>query len=197
MITYFLVSTIGTKQRQSAEERREAVIEAARRVFAARGLEGTSTEDIARAAGISQPYLFRLFGTKKELYLASLERSSREIYDLFAEAARGLSGTAALRAMADAYTELVQDRTTLLLMLQSVAACDDAEIRGVVRAKWRDLVRLVEGVSGESQEVVSHFFASGMLLNVMMAMKLFEDPTDWGERLAAGCISWLEVDSES
>jgi AcrR family transcriptional regulator len=190
------MSTTGTKQRQSAEERREAVIAAARREFAARGLEGTSTEDIARAAGISQPYLFRLFGTKKELYLASVERSSREIYELFAEASRGLTGVAALSAMGDAYAEMIQDRTTLLLMLQSLASCDDAEIREAVRGKWRDLVRLVEGVSGESQEVVSHFFASGMLLNVLTAMRLFDDPTEWGDRLAAGCISWLQ-DSES
>lgn len=191
------MSTTGTKRRQSAEERREAVIAAARHEFAVRGLEGTSTEDIARAAGISQPYLFRLFGTKKELYLASVEKSSREIYELFAEASRGLTGTAALKAMGDAYAEMIQDRTRLLLMLQSLAACDDAEIREAVRAKWRDLVRLVEGVSGQGQELVSHFFASGMLLTVMTAMRLFEDPTDWGERLAAGCISWLEEDSAS
>jgi AcrR family transcriptional regulator len=184
-----------TKTRQSAEERREAVVEAARREFALRGLEGTSTEDIARAAGISQPYLFRLFGTKKELYLAAAEKSARETYELFAEAARGLTGTAALKAMGDAYAEMISDRTKLLLMLQCLAACDDEDIREAVRAKWRDLVALVEGVSGEDQEIVSRFFASGMLLTVMTAMRLFEDSTEWGDRLAAGCTSWL-VDSQ-
>src|SRR5918999_251269 len=119
------MSTTPTKQRQSADERREAVVEAARREFARRGLEGTSTEDIARAAGISQPYLFRLFGTKKELYLAAVERSTSETYQLFADAARGLTGTAALRAMGDAYAEMITDRTKLLLMLQCLASCDD------------------------------------------------------------------------
>jgi AcrR family transcriptional regulator len=186
------VSTPETKRRQSADERREAVVEAARREFARRGLEGTSTEDIARAAGISQPYLFRLFGTKKDLYLAAVERSTAETYQLFADAASGLTGTAALKAMGDAYAEMITDRTKLLLMLQCLASCDDDDIRKAVRAKWRELVRFVEGVSGESQEVVSHFFATGMLLTVMTAMQLFEDPTDWGDRLAAGCTSWLE-----
>jgi AcrR family transcriptional regulator len=186
------MSTAGTRQRQSAEERREAVLQAARREFALHGLEGTSTEDIARAAGISQPYLFRLFGTKKELYLAAAEQSARDTYELFAEAARGLSGTAALASMGEAYAEMIKDRTKLLLMLQCLAACDDDDIREAVRAKWRDLVRLVEGVSGEGEEVVSHFFASGMLLTVMTAMRLFEDRTEWGDRLAAGCTSWLE-----
>ena len=70
------MATTGTKRRQSAEERRAAVIQAARREFARRGLEGTTTEDIAKAAGISQPYLFRLFGSKKELYLAAAEQRS-------------------------------------------------------------------------------------------------------------------------
>ena len=55
-----------TTQRQSAEERREEILEAALVEFADRGLHGTSTEDIARRVGISQPYVFRLFGTKKQ-----------------------------------------------------------------------------------------------------------------------------------
>ncbi len=58
----------------SAEERRETVLEAAVVEFAARGLAGTSAEDVARRAGISQPYLFRLFPTKKALFVALVER---------------------------------------------------------------------------------------------------------------------------
>jgi AcrR family transcriptional regulator len=186
------MTTTAPKKRQSADERREAVVEAARHAFARGGLEGTSTEEIARTAGISQPYLFRLFGTKKELYLAAVERSSVETYELFADAARGLTGTAALEAMGKAYTEMIQDRTKLLLMLQGLSSCDDDEIREAVRAKWRDLVRFVEGVSGEDTAVVSRFFATGMLLTVLTAMQIFEDPTDWGDRLVAGCTSWLD-----
>jgi AcrR family transcriptional regulator len=180
-----------TRQRLSAEERRAAVIDAARHEFARHGLDGTSTEDIARAAGISQPYLFRLFGTKKELYLATAEQGAIETYELFVEAARGKTGREALAAMGDAFTEMIQDRTRLLLTLQCFAACEDADVREAIRAKWRDLVRLAESVSGEGPEVVSHFFASGMLLTVMTAMRLFEDRTDWGDRLADGCVSWL------
>ena len=63
-----------TTTRQTAEERREAVLDAATHEFAVKGFHGASTEDIARAAGISQPYLFRLFGSKKELYLAAFAR---------------------------------------------------------------------------------------------------------------------------
>src|SRR2546430_889103 len=75
--------------RMTAAERRETVLDAATKEFAAKGLHGASTDDIARAAGISQPYLFRLFRTKKELYLATVERSVAELYEVFAEAGRG------------------------------------------------------------------------------------------------------------
>ena len=81
-----------TMPRQTAAERRVAVLDAATTEFAAKGLHGASTEDIARAAGISQPYLFRLFGTKKELYLATSQRAIEHLYQVFADAAAGKRG---------------------------------------------------------------------------------------------------------
>ena len=60
--------------RNTAEERRKDVLDAALEVFAEHGLSGSSTDEIARRAGISQPYLFRLFRTKKELFIAAIEQ---------------------------------------------------------------------------------------------------------------------------
>ena len=179
--------------RQTADERREAVLEAAAREFSRKGLHGASTDAIAKDAGISQPYLFRLFGTKKELYRATTARRMEETYQVFERASRGKTGQEALDAMGAAYTELIEDRDRLQLMLHCFAQCDDDEIRAGVRAAWRDLVELAERVSGESPEVVSAFFASGMLLNVMNAMRLFDAPTPWGDRLLAGCRPGHEV----
>ena len=70
-----------TTTRQTADERREAVLERRDARVRRKGLHGASTDDIARAAGISQPYLFRLFGTKKELYLATTSAAMEEIYE--------------------------------------------------------------------------------------------------------------------
>jgi len=81
-----------TSIRHSAAERRDDVLDAALIEFADRGFEGTSTEDIAKRAGISQPYLFRLFGTKKDLYIASVGRCYRDTLELFQRAAEGLRG---------------------------------------------------------------------------------------------------------
>jgi AcrR family transcriptional regulator len=173
--------------RQTAEERREAVLAAASREFARRGLHGASTDAIASDAGISQPYLFRLFGTKKELYLATSERKLEELYQVFERASRGKSGAEALHAMGEAYRELIEDRERLQLMLQCFAGADDPDVREGLRRVWRDLVDLVERASGAEPEAVSAFFARGMLLNSLNAMGLFDDPTPWGDRLIAGC----------
>ncbi|MEO5574750.1 MAG: TetR/AcrR family transcriptional regulator [Gaiellaceae bacterium] len=173
--------------RQTAGERREAVLEAASTEFSRKGLHGASTDAIAKEAGISQPYLFRLFGTKKELYLGTTARAMEEIYQAFESASRGKSGEEALLAMGDAYRRLIEDRGRLQLMLQCFAAAEDPEIREEMRRVWRDLVELIERVSGATPEEVSVFVAKGMLLNVLGAMRLFEDPTPWGDRLIAGC----------
>src|SRR5918911_279765 len=115
---------MSTTTRLSAAERREAVLDAALVEFAERGLEGTSTEDIARRAGISQPYLFRLFGTKKELFKATAARCLRETLEMFQRAAEGKRGEEALHAMGQAYTtRLLPDRTRLRAQMQAYAAC--------------------------------------------------------------------------
>src|SRR5438132_8274425 len=113
-------------QRKSAEERREAVLEAALEEFAARGLDGASTEAIAAKAGISQPYVFRLFGTKKELFKAVVVRCFRQTLEVFQAAAEGKRGEEALEAMGTAYRELLlADRIRLRAQMQAYAACDD------------------------------------------------------------------------
>src|ERR1700740_543442 len=103
--------TVMTRQRMPAAERREMVLEAAVAEFAAHGLAGASTEDVARQAGISQPYLFRLFPTKKALFLALVDRCFRKVQDTFTTAAGDLTGDEALMAMADSYERLLEDRT--------------------------------------------------------------------------------------
>src|SRR2546430_17574977 len=121
-------------QRKSADERREAVLDAALEEFAARGLDGGSTEAIAAKAGISQPYVFRLFGTKKELFKAVVSRCFRQTLERFQRAAEGKRGEGALEAMGKAYVEeLLADRTFLRSQMEAYAACEGDGVRQVVR----------------------------------------------------------------
>lgn len=178
-----------TAPRQTADERREAVLKAAMSAFAHRGLYGTSTEEIAASAGISQPYLFRLFRTKKELFIAAVERCMDDTVELFRHAAGDLRGEEAMTAMGDAYVAMVAtDRDRLLLQMQAYAACGDSEVREAMRRGYGNLYRYVEAVSGLPTEAVLHWFASGMMLNVVAAMDLWNSRDAWAQRLIEGCI---------
>src|ERR1043165_6248358 len=131
-------------ERKSREVRREEILDAAAEVFAEKGYHGASTEDIARRAGISQPYVFRLFGTKKELYLAVVARCFRETLERFQRWAEGKRGEEALQAIGAGYGELLlSDRTYLRAQMQAYAACDAREIRAVVQGGYGDLVSYV------------------------------------------------------
>src|SRR6476469_1086061 len=114
--------------RSTAAARRDDVLDAAMVEFADHGFEGASTEDIARRAGISQPYLFRLFGTKKELFKASVARCQREVLELFQRAAEGKRGEDALKAIGQAYQkQLEEDRMRLRLQMRAYVASEDPE----------------------------------------------------------------------
>jgi AcrR family transcriptional regulator len=182
---------MATSTRQTAEVRREAVLEAARHEFARHGLHGASTDTIARRAGISQPYLFRLFGSKKELFLGVNDACFARTLEVFRGAASGKSGAEALRAIGDAYRDLIEsDRTMLQGQLQSYAASvEDDDVRASTARGYGRLVDYVETVSGADRQTISMFFATGMLLNVLAAMQysLGDDPRDsWVARLADG-----------
>jgi AcrR family transcriptional regulator len=174
--------------RQTADERRESIIDAAIVEFGAKGLHGTSTEDIARRAGISQPYVFRLFGTKKRLFAEACRRCMREVHYTIAAAADGLSGEAALDAMGAAYMQFLDaDPNRLRLQMHMYAASDEPEIREVAREGYGELVRFVERVSEEPQALITQFFARGMLINVIAAMGIRDAGIDWADRLIGGC----------
>ena len=177
-----------TSPRLTAAERRNDLLDAALIEFADRGFEGTSTEDIAKRAGISQPYLFRLFGTKKDLYIASVGRCYRDTLELFQRAAEGKRGEEALHAIGTAYMEQLEtNRVWLRAQMQGYAASEDPDIRRVVREGFGDLVAYVRRVSGLDWPHIWQFFATGMLLNVLSSMQVTEDPEPWMTDLLAGC----------
>ena len=131
-------------------------------MFAEQGLQAASTDEIARRAGISQPYVFRLFGTKKELFSAVVARCFRQTLGIFQQAAEGKRGEEALHAIGAAYDELLRDdRVYLRSQMQAYAACDDPEIRRVVQHGFGDLVTYVEHVSGADGLTVQRVLREG------------------------------------
>jgi AcrR family transcriptional regulator len=157
--------------RMSAEERRDQVVRAAVAEFSVRGLEGTSTSDIAKRVGVSQPYLFRLFPTKRDLFIAAVQYGASQVCDVFTKAADGKYGHAALAAMGEAYQDLLlADRQVLNMQLQQFAACHDPEIQAAVRGAMQGLWQHMDNLSGAPVGVRVDFLAKGMLCNVIAAM---------------------------
>ena len=155
--------------RMSADARREEIVGIAFRQFAEGGYNGTSTEDIAREAGISQPYLFRLFRTKKELFLACTDACFARVGQVFADAVAA-DPENPFDAMGAAYeTRLLPDRHALLFQMQGYAI-SEPEIRVHVRAGFENLVRTVADLAGVTPMETWDFFAYGMLLNVTAAI---------------------------
>lgn len=163
----------------SGAERRAQVLEFAAEEFAAHGLHGASTESIARSAGITQAYIFRMFGTKKALFLELVRGAFERVTDGMQAAATGKSGLEALAAMGGQYYELLADRTHLLLQLQGLAACGDTEVRDVVRASFAAMWEAVAQATDLDAVTVKSFLAFGMLLNTGAALDVDDLDEAW------------------
>jgi AcrR family transcriptional regulator len=179
--------------RKTADERRDEILDVAFLAFGTNGFEGTSTEDIARAAGVSQPYLFRLFGTKKQLFLAAVER----VHDLTAATVElGITemdendACGPFEAIGHAYKAAMETPGLLRMQMQALAACADPDVRRVVQEGYGRIVDRIEAATGASPDVLAGFVAKGMLLNVLAAMDVLytDSGLPWAERLKEGCL---------
>jgi AcrR family transcriptional regulator len=186
-----------TRQRVPAAERRDALIEAAVHEFAHGGLYGTPVDRIARQVGVAQPYVFSLFPSKRELFLAAVERCFERLTELFARAASEFDPATAppdvdvIKAMGNAYVELLGShahRDYLMLQHQAYAACDDEVIRDRVRACYARLVVHIQALAPDAEpERIDEFFRHGMWLNVAAAMGV--------EDLSVGC-EWVRAEQQ-
>jgi AcrR family transcriptional regulator len=168
--------------RQSADVRRASILRAAIVEFARSGYAGTSTEAIAARAGISQPYIFRLFGTKKDLFCATYDTVTAAIEDAFVAAAQGLEGENAMAAMGLAYLELLQDPDLLQVQLHGfAAAAADPDIAHACQETFRRLWQLATSYADVSAERMREFFAQGMLCSVIAAIDLRSVAEPWAE----------------
>lgn len=155
----------GRGRRLSADERRAQILVAARRVLAAHGT-GATTDDIARAAGVSQPYVVRLFGSKQDLVLEVYRAAAAEVIAAFRAVA---PGPEAGQRMSEAYIRLLADRDLLSLLMQGFTAGADPEVAAEARSTLGEAFRLFRDRTGASEGEARDFVAQGMLLNVLVS----------------------------
>lgn len=177
-----------TRTLSTAEERRVTLVDASVPVFAEKGYHGAPTTEIAKRAGISQAYLFRLFPTKEELFVAAINRSCEVMHRSFVEAADRAqdSGGDPLEVMGEAYGELVQnDRDMLLVQLHAQAISSSIPaVREAMRENFASLYAVAAERTKASPEELKVWFAGGMLINVMTAIGANELDQPWANTLA-------------
>jgi AcrR family transcriptional regulator len=157
--------------RRTADERREQVLDAAIAEFAAQGYHAASTTAIARRAGISQPYIYALYRSKRELFLAAYRHVAERIRARLVGAAEaGADPDARLAAMGEAYLGLIGDREDVLCQLQAYAAAGDPALREPVRAEFMRVFEAVREAAGVSREEAAFFFAGGIFLAIATAL---------------------------
>jgi AcrR family transcriptional regulator len=186
---------VGTERiRSSAGVRREQVLAAALPVFAVSGFEGTPVTAVAEAAGISQGYVLRLFGTKLGLSVAVVDRCYQRIRAVLedaADAAHAHAGgvaepAAVLDAMAHAYGDLIADRTLLMVQVHAQSASATPEIRQAVQSGLRSLVDRARERSRASESQLQRFFAFGQLCHLIVTAELGEIDAPWARVLTHG-----------
>lgn len=179
----------------SGADRRQQILGIAAEEFASGGLHGTSTELIARRAEITQAYIFRLFGTKKALFLAVVTAAFDRLTEGMRDAAGTMTGRAALAPMGAQYNEMLADHTSLLLQLQGFAACGDPEVRDAVRASFGRMWQMVADTTGLDAVTVKAFLAFGMLLNNGAALQVADVDEPWATgvrtRIRAGLFDHI------
>ncbi|WP_433327024.1 TetR/AcrR family transcriptional regulator [Spirillospora sp. CA-294931] len=177
------------RQLSTADERRETVLRTAIGAFAARGYYGTTTAEVAKAAGISQAYVYRLFPDKETLFVAVIEHCSLRLREVFAEAAASAQGSDpgdVLHALGDAYARLIADKNLMLVLTQAMCAASEPAIGAAIRDLYAKEVEYVRAVSGADEAAIQDFFARGLLCNAVIAMGVDQVDAPWARTLLVG-----------
>jgi len=164
-----------------AADRKILILQAAMEEYGRGGMHATSTEAIAKRAGVSQPYLFRLFGTKNELICAAIEHHVQHLRQAFRTSVETRdANTSPFEAMGMAYVEMMQDdANSLRCQLHTWAAASDPAIADAAQRTYRETWDDVAELSGGTDDEVRDFMAQGMLLTVLSSlhlMDLYGDP---------------------
>src|SRR6478735_6622160 len=165
-----------TGRRMSSEERREQIITAAIAVFGARGYEGTTTDDVARTAGVSQPYVVRLFRSKENLFLEAMQFSFDELMSVFRETLADQTDDRPIsKRIGEAYVDLLNTRGLHQTLSHAWLLGGHPVIGPAARRCFAQVWQFFRDEAGFDADQARMFLAEGMLINVMIGMRLVDD----------------------
>ena len=160
------------RRRMSSEERREQIVEAAIAVFGAKGYVGTTTDDVARAASVSQPYVVRLFGTKENLFLAALDSALERLLSAFRSTPEGDDPHQRGELMGQAYLGLLEVRGLHQILSHAFLLGAHPVIGPAARAGFARVWHFLRDDAGYTSEEAQKFLAMGMLINTMVGLRM-------------------------
>lgn len=163
--------------RMKSGERRELILAAAAGVFGERGYVGATTDAVAKAAGVSQPYVVRMFGSKAELFRAVLERSLEKLLEGFRQEIREhrASDEPLPICIGRRYVDLLSDRGLLLSLMQAFLLGADPEIGPTARAGFLRVYRVLRDEAGFTPDEASAFLSTGMMINTLVGLRMGAD----------------------
>ena len=169
--------------RMRSGDRRELILEAATAVFGERGYVGTTTDAVARAAGVSQPYVVRMFGTKETLFLEVLHRALDKLLSTFRIAladgiAAGENPQTVGHRIGQAYGDLLSDRGLLLSLMHAFILGSDPVIGKAAREGFLEVYKFLRFEAGFSPVEADDFLAHGMMMNTMVGLRMADEYTN-------------------
>lgn len=181
-----LDETADPTRRLSSDERRRQILVAALAVFGARGYEGATTDEVARAAGVSQPYVVRLFGSKENLFLAALDDSLARLLTAFRAAlaaedpegdrVKGLSPEKAKgKRIGQAYVDLLEVRGLHQTLAHAYLLGGHPVIGPAARRGFAAVWRFFRDEMDLDADEARAFMAEGMLISTMIGLRLVDD----------------------
>ena len=166
-----------------SDERRQHVVDAAVSCFARRGFYGTTTNEIAERAGISQPYLYRLFANKQAIFAAAVTHVGGLLTETLTAAKTADNTMSPPQALRAAYSTLIADGDVLRFLMHANCATDEPVIRDAVRTCYAQQVTIVRELLDGDDEAVRQWFAAGMLDNVITMLGLADVAEPWAATL--------------
>lgn len=172
-------------RRRNLTPRAQDVVSAASEEFAAHGYAGATTDAIARKAGVSQPYVVRLFGSKEKLFLHCCEQAFEAAQAAFRSAIASTDERPVPEPLlGSAYAELVANPVIVGLLVQQYGLGSHPTLGPAVRAWYVDMFRLLRDEAELPEERARMFFGRGMLINILLTLGIKPDDDPSRELLA-------------
>ncbi|MFG6502932.1 TetR/AcrR family transcriptional regulator [Microbacterium sp. P05] len=163
-------------KRMSSDERREQILDGALAVFGSKGYVGSTTDDVAKAAAVSQPYVVRLFGSKENLFLAAMERALDELMRAFRAALADTDDERPVsRRLGDSYVGLLRVRGLHQTLSHCFLLGGHPVIGPAARRGFADVWRFLREEAGFDADTARVFLAEGMLITTMIGLRLVDD----------------------